>query len=276
MRFSERESHHLFLEPEGRRTREIYVNGLSTSLPVAVQAEVLAAIPRSARARAALGLCRRVRRDRARSDRSRAGVPRGGGVTSLARSTAPRGYEEAAAQGLVAGQRRACSRGASRWRSRAPTATPACSSMTWCGACPRSLPHVHQPRRAPPAPARQCRPSAHAAGWARGPGDRRARAGGRHLGEASIQAARARVSRRSHAPGRWRGPRSGGGGAPGACAGDAPPAIAERAGSSFATPPTSSARARVSSAVSACATWRCQRISTTGPSPACPTKGACD
>jgi tRNA uridine 5-carboxymethylaminomethyl modification enzyme len=37
VRFSEKEHHQLFLEPEGRHTSEYYVNGLSTSLPFEVQ-----------------------------------------------------------------------------------------------------------------------------------------------------------------------------------------------------------------------------------------------
>lgn len=41
MRFPEKNRHHLFLEPEGLMTSEIYVNGLATSLPEDVQAEFL-------------------------------------------------------------------------------------------------------------------------------------------------------------------------------------------------------------------------------------------
>jgi tRNA uridine 5-carboxymethylaminomethyl modification enzyme len=37
VRFAEKERHQIFLEPEGRHTREIYVNGVSTSLPFEVQ-----------------------------------------------------------------------------------------------------------------------------------------------------------------------------------------------------------------------------------------------
>ncbi|HWL51893.1 MAG TPA: tRNA uridine-5-carboxymethylaminomethyl(34) synthesis enzyme MnmG [Chthoniobacteraceae bacterium] len=37
VRFSEKESHQVFLEPEGRHTGEVYVNGVSTSLPYEVQ-----------------------------------------------------------------------------------------------------------------------------------------------------------------------------------------------------------------------------------------------
>lgn len=45
MRFSHRTQHHLFLEPEGIDTDWIYINGLSTSLPLDVQRKMLATIP---------------------------------------------------------------------------------------------------------------------------------------------------------------------------------------------------------------------------------------
>jgi len=45
MRFADRASHHLFLEPEGIDTDWVYVNGLSTSLPVDVQEAMLRTIP---------------------------------------------------------------------------------------------------------------------------------------------------------------------------------------------------------------------------------------
>lgn len=45
VRFADKTSHRLFLEPEGRHTDEWYINGLSTSLPFEVQLEVLHSIP---------------------------------------------------------------------------------------------------------------------------------------------------------------------------------------------------------------------------------------
>ncbi|HXC24944.1 MAG TPA: tRNA uridine-5-carboxymethylaminomethyl(34) synthesis enzyme MnmG [Gemmatimonadaceae bacterium] len=45
VKFPEAERHQLFLEPEGHDTAELYVNGLSTSLPVEVQLQVLRSIP---------------------------------------------------------------------------------------------------------------------------------------------------------------------------------------------------------------------------------------
>ena len=45
VRFPEKERHQIFLEPEGRDTCEIYINGLSTSLPQDVQIKMLKSIP---------------------------------------------------------------------------------------------------------------------------------------------------------------------------------------------------------------------------------------
>ncbi len=45
VRFADKSSHRLFLEPEGRHTDEWYINGLSTSLPFEVQIKVLQSIP---------------------------------------------------------------------------------------------------------------------------------------------------------------------------------------------------------------------------------------
>jgi tRNA uridine 5-carboxymethylaminomethyl modification enzyme len=50
VKFSDKASHQLFLEPEGRHTREYYVNGISTSLPYDVQLEFLHSIPALERA----------------------------------------------------------------------------------------------------------------------------------------------------------------------------------------------------------------------------------
>ncbi len=45
VRFEDKDSHRIYLEPEGLHTDEWYVNGLSTSLPFQVQKDVLASIP---------------------------------------------------------------------------------------------------------------------------------------------------------------------------------------------------------------------------------------
>lgn len=45
VRFADKTSHQIFLEPEGRNTQEVYVNGISTSLPRDVQDEIIRRIP---------------------------------------------------------------------------------------------------------------------------------------------------------------------------------------------------------------------------------------
>ncbi len=45
VKFPHRERHHFYLEPEGVDNKEVYVNGLSTSLPVEVQKKILKQIP---------------------------------------------------------------------------------------------------------------------------------------------------------------------------------------------------------------------------------------
>lgn len=45
VKFPDRERHQLFLEPEGLDTNEVYVNGMSTSMPVDVQVAMLASVP---------------------------------------------------------------------------------------------------------------------------------------------------------------------------------------------------------------------------------------
>ena len=45
VKFTDKDSHKLYLEPEGRNTDEWYINGLSTSLPFQVQLEMLHSVP---------------------------------------------------------------------------------------------------------------------------------------------------------------------------------------------------------------------------------------
>jgi tRNA uridine 5-carboxymethylaminomethyl modification enzyme len=45
VRFADKERHQIFLEPEGRQTLEIYPNGISTSLPLDVQVQLVHTIP---------------------------------------------------------------------------------------------------------------------------------------------------------------------------------------------------------------------------------------
>lgn len=45
MRFNDKEKHQLFLEPESADTKEIYIQGISTSMPVDIQRQIYASIP---------------------------------------------------------------------------------------------------------------------------------------------------------------------------------------------------------------------------------------
>lgn len=104
VKFPEAERHQLFLEPEGHDTSELYVNGLSTSLPAPVQLEVLRSIP---------GLSK-VRMNRAgyaieydyypptQLDASLQ-VKAVNGLYFAGQINGTTGYEEAAGQGVVAG-----------------------------------------------------------------------------------------------------------------------------------------------------------------------------
>jgi tRNA uridine 5-carboxymethylaminomethyl modification enzyme len=104
VRFAERSTHHLFLEPEGRHSPEIYVNGLSTSLPRDVQREVVALIPGLERAEIArYGYA--VEYDFAPTQQiaDTLETRRVEGLYFAGQICGTSGYEEAAAQGLVAG-----------------------------------------------------------------------------------------------------------------------------------------------------------------------------
>ena len=104
VRFPDAERHQLFLEPEGHDTTELYVNGLSTSLPAPVQLEVLRTIDGLAdaqmtRAGYAIEYDYFPPTQLWPSLESRA-VP---GLFFAGQVNGTTGYEEAAGQGLVAG-----------------------------------------------------------------------------------------------------------------------------------------------------------------------------
>jgi len=103
VRFADKDRHLLFLEPEGRDTDEVYVNGLSTSLPVDVQEKVVWSIPGLESARIVrYGYA--VEYDSVPSwqiHRSLETKPIGG-LYLAGQVLGTSGYEEAAAQGLVA------------------------------------------------------------------------------------------------------------------------------------------------------------------------------
>lgn len=104
VRFSEKQSHQLFLEPEGRNTLEVYCNGISTSLPRDVQDEMLRSIEGLENAEI-MRYGYAVEYDFAPPTQlhSTLETKRVEGLYFAGQLNGTTGYEEAAGQGLIAG-----------------------------------------------------------------------------------------------------------------------------------------------------------------------------
>ena len=104
VRFVNNPSHHIFLEPEGKSTYEIYVGGFSTSLPAPVQLEMLKTLPGLENVHVIkpayaveYDYVPAVQTTHSLMSKNVQGLFFGGQINGTS------GYEEAAAQGLVAG-----------------------------------------------------------------------------------------------------------------------------------------------------------------------------
>ena len=104
VRFSENPSHHIFIEPEGLGTYEVYIQGFSSSLPADVQIQMLRTLPGLENAHVIkpayaveYDYVPAVQTTHSLMSKKIKGLFLGGQINGTS------GYEEAAAQGLVAG-----------------------------------------------------------------------------------------------------------------------------------------------------------------------------
>ena len=104
VRFADKERHQLFLEPEGRNTEEVYVQGLSTSLPEDVQRELVHSIKGLENAEM-MRTGYAIEYDMVLPHQLRATLEtkKISGLFTAGQTNGTSGYEEAAGQGIVAG-----------------------------------------------------------------------------------------------------------------------------------------------------------------------------
>jgi tRNA uridine 5-carboxymethylaminomethyl modification enzyme len=104
VKFPDKASHQIFLEPEGLDTNEIYVNGMSTSMPIDVQEAMIASIPGLEKAEMIRpGYAIEYDAIDARELDHRLEVKKIPGLFLAGQINGTSGYEEAGCQGLMAG-----------------------------------------------------------------------------------------------------------------------------------------------------------------------------
>lgn len=104
VRFASNPSHHIFIEPEGLNTYEVYIQGFSTSLPACVQVEMLRSLPGLEKAHI-IKPAYAVEYDYVPAVQTRHSLMSKDieGLFFAGQINGTSGYEEAAAQGLIAG-----------------------------------------------------------------------------------------------------------------------------------------------------------------------------